>query len=238
MDGDDEGWSKVGRKGGWRDRERERETIRETPRRATYAEKLGLRMTVREEEKKKDIRTSCLQTSLPGFREGEKKELKIKPTTYNGRTFSGFVSYLEATTNIYQEGLKLQTDNLHGVCFTRDSNDNLTIIYKLKNNIDIGTLRRKFDYHRINKAGNIDWIGCIIDSPNSKEEETKANDFKRVKIDGCSYQLSQEELTAWLELYGRVYLPIEEEQFKDEESGARYGNGKYVVRMRIQRELP
>jgi hypothetical protein len=37
-------------------------------------------------------------------------------------------------------------------------------------------------------------------------------------------------------IYGRVYLPIEE-QFEDEESGEKFGNGKYAVRMRIQREF-
>ena len=237
MEKKDEGWSTVEKKRGWKDREREKE-IGETPTRMTYAEKLSVRTTEGLREKRNDIRKTYLQSSSPGFREGEGKVLKIKPTTYNGRTFAGFVSHLEATKNIYQEGLNLNTDNLHGVCFTRDWHDDLTITYKLKSSIDTGNLRGKFDYQRINKAGNIDWIGCIIDSPHSKEEDNTKDDFKRVKIDGCSYQLSQEELTVWLELYGRVFLPIEEELFEDEETGEKFGNGKYVVRMRIERELP
>jgi hypothetical protein len=100
----------------------------------------------------------------------------------------------------------------------------LTITYRLKNNINIGALRRKFDYHR---------ICCIINSPHSKEEETNIDDFKHVKFADCSYQLSQEELISWLKLYGIV----EGEQFKVEESGKKYGNGKFMLKMRIQRAL-
>jgi hypothetical protein len=148
------------------------------------------------------------------------------------------VTHAEAIRNVYQEGMKLDTSNLHGVSFIRNEGDDLTIVFKLKALIDPTLLQKKFEYQRRNKAGNIDWIGCVVDSPHLHENEVREDIFKHVKIEGCGYQLSEEELTEWLELYGKVITPIEEEMFEDGVTGERFGNGKYIVKMKIEREIP
>jgi hypothetical protein len=42
------------------------------------------------------------------------------------------VTHLEAVNNIYHEGMKFKTGNLHGVCFNRNERDELKIVFKLK----------------------------------------------------------------------------------------------------------
>jgi hypothetical protein len=59
-----------------------------------------------------------------------------------------------------------------------------------------------------------------------------------VKVEGCGYQLSEEELTGWMELYGRVLEPIAEEMLEEEGTGREFGNGRYIVKMKIEREIP
>jgi hypothetical protein len=179
-----------------------------------------------------------LKSGPPGFRDKEEKELKVKPVTFNRRGFSGFVSFEEAIKNIYQEGLGQHSDNLHGISFIRDTKDELTIVYKLKSKIESSKLRRRFEYERKNKSGNFDLIGCVVEYPKLHETEIQVGGFKHVKIEGCGYQLSEEELTTWLEHYGRIVSPIEEELIKDEEGQNSFGNGKYKVEMKLEREMP
>jgi hypothetical protein len=63
----------------------------------------------------------------PAFKDGSKKEIKVRPVTNNGRTLAGFIICIAATNSIYQEGM-----NLHGVSFLSDSDDNLMVVFKLK----------------------------------------------------------------------------------------------------------
>jgi hypothetical protein len=179
-----------------------------------------------------------LKSGPPGFGDEKEKEIKVRPISYNGRAFSGFVTHCEAVNNIYQEGMKLKTNNLHGVSFIRNESDDLTIVFKLRTRIEQESLQGRFDYQRRNKAGHFDWISCVVDSPHLQGNKSHANFYKHVKIEGCGYQLSEEELTKWLKLYGKVIEPVEEETFEELEGGERFGNGRYTVKMIIEREIP
>ena len=53
---------------------------------------------------------------------------------------------------------------------------------------------------------NIDTI-----THSSKESSYHYDDTKEVKIDGCNYKLSADQLKLWLEMYGTVDSHFEEE---------------------------
>jgi hypothetical protein len=52
--------------------------------------------------------------------------------------------------------------------------------------------------------------------------------FKHVKVKKCGYQLSEEELIGWLELYGRVLEPISRETFGEVDTGEKFRNLRYL----------
>jgi hypothetical protein len=226
MEPKEEEWSRIERRKGWKEKNSSRSST-------SFAEAARRALSVGEKKKKMETNDTYPKSGPPGFKE---KEIKVRPVTYNGRVFSGFVTHAEAIKNIYQEGLKLDICNLHGVSFIRNANDELTVVYKLKSRIELSGLRRKFEYQRRNKIGSIDWICCVIDSPFPQEAGTQLDVFKHVKIEGCGYQLSEEELTKWLGFYGRLLSPIEEEVFGDEDGKCSFGNGQYLVKMKIERE--
>jgi hypothetical protein len=65
-----------------------------------------------------------------------------------------------------------------------------------------------------------------------QETDTQVDVFKHVIIEGCGYQLREEELTAWLKLYCILVSIIEEEVIEDEEGRNSYGSRRYVVKMK------
>ena len=138
------------RRGGWKEKK-----PLDSKKRTSFAEvaKNGLTRDEKEKRTKTNEGENFPKPGPPGFKDGSKREIKVRPVTYNGRVFSGFITCIEATKNMYQEGMKLNTTNLHGVSFLRDSDDNLTIVFKLKNDVDLAALRGRFDYKRSNKAG-------------------------------------------------------------------------------------
>ncbi len=79
-----------------------------------------------------------------------------------------------------------------------------------------------------------DWLYCAL----FKSTLTENQGLKHVKIEGCGYQLSEKELTTWLKLYGRIVGPIKEELIKYEEGKNSFGNGKYMVEMKLERKMP
>ena len=237
----EEDWIKVGRKSGWENGDRsvweERANLERIRTSYAVAARRG-RVEKRNEGDAKCKNETFPKSGPPGFKEEDEKELKVRPITYNGRAFSGYVTHVEAVKNIYEESMKLKTCNLHGVSFIRNMDDDLTIVFKLKTGVEPTLLQKKFDYQRKNKAGRIDWIGCIVENLCLQECENQADIYKHVKIEGCGYQLSEEELTKWLELFGKIIEPIEEETFVEVEGGDQFGNGRYVVRMKIEKEIP
>jgi hypothetical protein len=71
------------------------------------------------------------------------------------------------------------------------------------------------------------------------DETVKESHFKTVKIEGCNYQVTEDEIIQWLQHFGRLMGPIQEGTFEDKNNdGAENGNGNYVVKMRIVKEMP
>ena len=191
-----------------------------------------------------ETKRSAELKTVPGFQE-RKRELVVRPRFYNGRPFAGFVTYLEAKHNLYKEAMGMGTNNLHGIAFIRDAQDRLAIVFNLKTEIERSELQTNYGYYRTNRAGDQDWIECDVDCPGleprlpSKEAILSESNYKTVKLEGCNYQLKEDEVREWLGLYGNIMGPIQEETFvDDEQDGADNGNGNYTVKMRLNREMP
>ncbi len=102
-DKNNEEWSLVTRKAGWKEKEEKS---------ASFVEAVRKGMSKSGIAGKNETKEKYPESGPPGFREGDEKELKIRPIRYNGRPFSGFVTHAEAIRNVYQEGMKLDTSNL------------------------------------------------------------------------------------------------------------------------------
>ena len=67
-----------------------------------------------------------------------------------------------------------------------------------------------------------------------------------MRIIGCEYRLLESEILDWLSLYGDVISEIMEEPYEDrdepeadpEDKLPPVGNGTYLVKMRLKRDMP
>ena len=64
-----------------------------------------------------------------------------------------------------------------------------------------------------------------------------------VMIVGCDYRLLESEILDWLELFGEILSEIREEVYEDKDAPntgdlPSVGNGTYVVKMRLMKDLP
>ena len=199
--------------------------------------------------------TPIFKTPLP---DGPfKDEIVVEILSIDGRDFVGTVKPTEARRKIYEGVLGLAQDDLAGVKI--GYNGGRIITYKLKQQRDIDQLYRceYFDLER-SKGQEVSIISCKIRGvrdPSKRNEqaikpvrnfqEPYIDDGTRiVRIIGCEYRLLESEILDWLSLYGEVISEITEEPFEDEdEQGPEdrlpaIGNGTYLVRMRLKRDMP
>ena len=176
----------------------------------------------------------------------------VTPTNFNNKHFKGFISESEADTISRAIGLH-ELNNHHGTSFYRNENDILFITYKLKRNMSLTeveeSLNKYFWFHKTSKAGNSDRIsGQVVHPPmedNSQdcttftESSSRAYDeAKEVKIVGCNYEISEDEIRAWLKLYGEVRSEIEEIATEDKEGERLFETGSYIVKIKLNRLIP
>ena len=64
------------------------------------------------------------------------------------------------------------------------------------------------------------------------------DDTREVKIDGCNYELSESEITDWLEHYGTIKSELEEIATTGDTDGPTIGTGSYTLKMKLNRLIP
>ena len=95
------------------------------------------------------------------------------------------------------------------------------------------SLNKYFWFHKTSKAGNSDRIsGQVVHPPMedncqdcttfTKSSSRAYDEAKEVKIVGCNYEISEDEIRAWLKLYGEVRYEIEEIATEDKEGGTSF----------------
>ena len=186
-----------------------------------------------------------------------KDQIVVEILSIDGSDFVGTITPTEARRKIYEEVLGLAQEDLAGV--TIGFNRGRIVTYKLKQQRDIDQLYKceYFEFER-SKEQEVSIISCKIrgvrdptkrteeaSRPARNPQEPYIDDGTRiVRIIGCEYRLLESEILDWLSLYGEVISEITEEPFEDDvEQGSEdklpaIGNGTYLVRMRLKRDMP
>jgi hypothetical protein len=169
----------------------------------------------------------------PAFAE-DGTRVVVKVTHFNNKKFEGFVSQDDAKHQIFQAiGLKL--NNHHGSTFQRDEDDSslLKITFRLKQPISKDCLHRCFWYLKESNAGVDDMISGEVIFPSFEDFPVnygptvvgKVEPGTTLRIYGCDYKLSESQIRAWIEAYGKVEGSLEEEAVSDESDGTSMGTG-------------
>ena len=174
--------------------------------------------------------------------------------TKNERKFTGSITPLEAKYDIYLGALGFENhDNFDGVRINYKGK--LVVTFKLIEPINIDDLAgiENFVFKRLSTANGKqieDVIGCKIKgiryrSPTvSAFEDTKQDNGERVvKIEGCEYRVTEEEILHWLSNYGEITSKLEEDVFRDEAANDGIGDGtnrtgNYSIMMKLERPIP
>ena len=177
-------------------------------------------------------------------------EIEVEILTKNGRKFTGSITPLEAKYDIYLKALNFENhDNFDGVRINYKGR--LVVTFKLIEPINIDDLEayENFEFKRTwlaNGKQGEDTIGCKIKgiryrppTVSAFENSNQDDGTKVVKIEGCEYRVAEDEILAWLSLYGEVVSELKEDCFRDENQ--RTGNnrtGNYSIMMRLEKNIP
>ena len=64
------------------------------------------------------------------------------------------------------------------------------------------------------------------------------DDTKELKIDGCNYEISEQEICKWVELYGEIKSEIKEVATQNEQGGSPVGTGSYTLKVKLKTAIP
>ena len=177
-----------------------------------------------------------------------RQTFEIEIRTLNGRPYRGSMCPKEAKHGIYKGCLDLELSNFYGA--RPGWNNCPTITFTLCNPINVDDMSglKYFDYIRKRKVGNRvvdETLGCHIKGLRSKPEAGASwvpfkEDWTRlVKLEGCEYSISVDQMKAWLSNFGDILSPIVEDCFEDSESNEGINAlGTYSVKMKLNKEIP
>jgi len=157
------------------------------------------------------------------------------------------ISHREAFINIYKRSLKLDKENLHGICMEWQGHP--VIVLRTVEPIDIDKLPKNFSYVTVVREGNEEVehkYSCEVRGVRGKDEPQNDGPITRwIKITGTAYNLNTAEIMRWLELYGNPLNAIKEEPISFPDEGAEsddenleFGSGTHSVQMKIHHTIP
>ena len=178
-------------------------------------------------------------------------EIEIEVQSKNEKKFTGTITQTEAKHLIYIGALKFKNhDNFDGVRIS--FRGKLYVTFKLIEPIDIDELE-PVEFFEFTRTSSIrgkrveETIGCKIRGIRQRPQAVSAfdnfrdDDQKVVKIEGCDYRIPEDEILAWLNLYGEVTSKLEEDCFRDATNATTTGNnrtGNYSVTMKLHSNIP
>ena len=181
-------------------------------------------------------------------------EIEVEIQTKNKKRFTGTITPTEAKHSIYIKALGFEDHtNFDGVRINYKGK--LVVTFKLIQPINIDELDaiEHFDFVRtstVNGKRFDDVIGCRIRGIryrplmiSSYDTAPKNDGSKVVKIEGCEYRVTEDEILNWLSHYGEVTSKLEEDVFRDEVATDGIGEGtnrtgNYTVLMKLERPIP
>ena len=178
-------------------------------------------------------------------------EIEVEIQTKNEKKFTGTITPTEAKHLIYIGGLKFENhDNFDGVRINWKGK--MIVTFKLIEPINIDDLE-SVEYFEFDRTSSIrgkrtaEKIGCKVRGIRSQPltvgvfDDVRDEELKVVKIEGCEYRVPEEEILAWLNLYGEVTSKLVEDTFRDESANPSMGNnrsGNYSVLMKLEKNIP
>jgi hypothetical protein len=181
-------------------------------------------------------------------------EIEVEIQTKNKKRFTGTITPTEAKHSIYIKALGFEDhSNFDGVRI--NFKGKLVVTFKLIQPINIDELDaiEHFDFVRtstVNGKRFEDVIGCRIRGIryrplmiSSYDTAPKNDGSKVVKIEGCEYRVTEDEILNWLSHYGEVTSKLEEDVFRDEVATDGVGDGtnrtgNYTVLMKLESPIP
>ena len=165
-------------------------------------------------------------------------EIVIECQTLNGRPFKGTITFNEAVDSMFVEIMGFSFNDLYSV---RMRYSGCPIVkFKLKNQTNVDDLR---SVEFFNLERGLDIIACKILGIHGMQSvphyDGSENDVRWVKIEGCEYQLTEEQIRKGLEPFGELLTPIREDICEDSDSERdRVGNGTNSVKMKLSSPIP
>ena len=180
-----------------------------------------------------------------------REEIEIEIQTINDKPFKCSITFTEAKHSIFKEALGFcDFRNFDGVRFGFKGIP--LVIFKLKTPINVDELLcvQFFEFSRNYKRQGkdcTDIIKCKIRGLRAKQDsgpvfsDSYVDDGVRiVKIEGCDYRVPEQEILAWLELYGVIRSELVEDCYftDDGDSDGTNRTGVYSVKMEIHHDIP
>ena len=170
----------------------------------------------------------------------------VEIRTINGEPFKGTITYNEASIGIFEDCLGMKEENLHGVKFAFSGTP--VIRFKLTELIDIDSLHhREYFQLRRNRAGREDILECkirgirrpIVKRSFDKNDSEQDPNIRWVTVDGCDYDLEEDEIMKWLRYYGETFGRLREDIHEDINTDRPpVGTGTYSIKMRLDAPIP
>ena len=171
-------------------------------------------------------------------------EFTVECQKLNDRPFKGTVTFDEARDTIFHEILGFDYTDLYSIRMRYSGCPILKFKLKQQTNIDALTNVEYFNLERkTQNSDRIDYIQCRVLGIRGMQSvphyDGSENDVRWVKIEGCEYQLTEEEIKEGLAPFGEILTPIREDIYEDSDSERdAVGNGTYSVKMKLDRPIP
>ena len=171
-------------------------------------------------------------------------EIVIECRTINDRPFKGTITFKEAREFMFHEVMGFHLGDLYSVRFRFSGCP--VVRLKLKHQINLDDLM-SVEYFNLERPApnnrDTDLIACRIMGIRGAQSiphyDGSENDIRWVKIEGCEYQLTEDQIAQGLAPFGELLTPIREDIFDYSDSeGELVGNGTNSVKMKLTKPVP
>ena len=182
--------------------------------------------------------------TTPGSEGPLRDEIVVECQKLNDRPFKGTITFNEAVDSIFTEIMGFQFADLYSVRMRFSGCPTVRFKLKTQTNVDdlIGVEFFNLE-RRAPGSNNVDYISCKILGIRGMQSvphyDGSENDVRWIKVEGCEYQLTEDEIKQGLAPYGELLTPIREDIHDDSDSERdKIGNGTYSVKMKLTRQIP
>ena len=198
-------------------------------------------------QERKPANESTFVTKKPegAFRD----EIVVELQTLDDQPFKGKLTTREARITIFETILGFKQVDLASIVLTYSRGQ--IVAYKLKQPFNIDELKNieHFELERprmVRGEERNSILKCKIRGIRTGQradgESYSDTGMRWVKIEGCEFRVSREQMIEWMSFFGEVKSDVTEDMFGGSDDSADdlppVGNGIYSVKMKIERDMP